>query len=271
MTDALPNDMLLSDEQVLTFIALGYLVLRPTHPDGYNARMHEALQQSGVETGPGVTEHIPALFEVCERPEVRGALTSLLGPDYVHLRHRNLYVNRPGSRSQGWHQDDDAPHRLHDVSTLIVFYYPQDVTLEMGPTVLLPGSHFREAPLDLLATYANIRGQQFMVVPAGTVALIHGGLWHAGTLNRSTLPRYMMKFMFERTHRQTRPTWNHDPQRAIALVRKSVQAMRPPVMSLCSDALEEWRRRIALWNWLRGDEPPLPCDTTLDVLNQVAP
>lgn len=266
----LSADALLSDEQMLAFIALGFIVLRPTHPAGYNERMHEALGRPGVETGPRVTEDVPALFEVCERPQVRGALTSLLGPDYVHLRHRNLYVNRPGSRSQGWHQDDDAVHRLREVSTLALFYYPHDVTLDMGPTVLLPGSHLREASLDQLSMYANIHGQRFMAVPAGTVVLIHGGLWHAATLNRSAIVRYMMKFLFARQTPPKRPSWRHDPQRSIALLRRHLRMTVPPVLSQCSDALEEWRRRLALWNWLRGDEPPLACDTTLDVLNFVA-
>lgn len=270
MTDTVPTDTLLSDEQMLAFIALGFLVLRPAHPDGYNERMHEALQKPGVETGPKITEEVPALFEVTERPPVRGALTSLLGPNYIHLRHRNLYVNRPGSRSQGWHQDDDAVHRLHELSTLALFYYPHDVTLDMGPTVLLPGSHFREASLDQLSMYANIHGQRFMAVPAGTVVLIHGGLWHAATLNRSTRTRYMMKFLFERKAPPTAPTWRHDPQSGHELIRRHLRTLVPPVLSQCSDALEEWRRRLALWNWLRGNEAPLPCATTLDVLNFLA-
>lgn len=265
------NDFLLTDAQMLSFILRGYAVLRPAHPPGYDAAIHEALLRPGVVTGGGITDTIPTLFDVCDRPEVQGFLTSVLGPAYRRLRHRNLYVNAPGSRSQGWHQDDDDAGRQGQVSVIALFYYPQDVTLDMGPTVVLPGSHLRVTTLDDLGAYANIKGQQFMQVPAGAVVMLHGGLWHAGTLNRSPVPRFMMKFMFERTTSPERPSWNHDPTDVRALLRRHLPAFHPPVLSLCSDALEEWRRRLALWNWLRGSDPPVPCETTLDILDLLAP
>ena len=72
-------------------------------------------------------------------------------------------------------------------------YYPRDVTVEMGPTVIVPGTHFRNAPTDRMATYTNIRGQVPLVVKAGTIALTHYDLWHGTFANRSSVSRHMIK------------------------------------------------------------------------------
>ena len=93
-------------------------------------------------------------------------------------------------------------------------YYPTDVTPDMGPTIIVPGTQFRNAPTDRMATYTNIRGQVPLVVKAGTVAFTHYDLWHGTAANRSPRKRHMIKFLFRRTQDNTAPTWNHDPEAA---------------------------------------------------------
>ena len=38
-------------------------------------------------------------------------------------------------------------------------YYPQDVTADMGPTYVVPGTHLYNTPSDMMQNYGNIRGQ----------------------------------------------------------------------------------------------------------------
>ena len=90
-------------------------------------------------------------------------------------------------------------------------YYPRDITPDMGPTVILPGTQFRNAPTDRMATYTNVKGQVPLVVKAGTVAFTHYDLWHATAANSSKVRRHMIKFLFGRTEDNTQPTWDHDP------------------------------------------------------------
>ena len=58
--------------------------------------------------------------------------------------HRYCHLNRPGSKGQNWHKDDyifDQNVRHHRFRWVIVFYYPQEVTSDIGPTGILPGRH----------------------------------------------------------------------------------------------------------------------------------
>ena len=117
-----------------------------------------------------ILDAVPELHQIYNDPAVRGALISLLGENYRMNSHRHCHMNKPGTRSQDWHQDSTNV-RHHQVRTVLGMYYPQDVSETMGPTVVLPGTHFRNAPTDRMATYAHFREQVVFDVPAGTVAI----------------------------------------------------------------------------------------------------
>jgi predicted dehydrogenase len=186
--------VLLCDDEVITFIIRGYLILEPVFPAGFNEAIHAATSELFARVkGRLNLDDIPQVQQVWTHPLVRGALISLLGSDYRMNVHRRCHVSRPGMPSQFWHQDD-INQRHHQVRTILAFYYPQDVTPELGPTVVLPGTHFRNAPTDRLATYANLRDQVLLTVKAGTVVLAHYDIWHAGTRNEGSKPRFGFRF-----------------------------------------------------------------------------
>ncbi len=97
-------------------------------------------------------------------------------------------------------------------------YYPQDVTLDMGGTLSVPGSHLRRTNESDTGRYQNLRGQTRLTCPAGTVVFLHHGIWHGGRRNDSDIVRYMFKIRFNPTVRQLR-LWNtddlHDPEVAL--------------------------------------------------------
>lgn len=70
----------------------------------------------------------------------------------------------------GWHVDDtymaDRP-----LTEILCMYYPQDVAEDMGPTMLLPGSHRRLYTPPQTAKLGWIRGQQKVVAKAGALPL----------------------------------------------------------------------------------------------------
>ena len=171
-----------------------------------------ALALDGLDRNPGdaIIQAVPALQDVLDDPRVRGVLTSLLGIDYEVLAHRHWHCKLPGSGYMHWHQDG-VNNRDPQIAVLLGMYYPRDVTAEMGPTIILPGTQFRNAPTDRMATYSNIRGQVPLVVAGGTVAFTHYDIWHGTAANRSPVKRHMIKFLFRRTRPNTVPTWNHDP------------------------------------------------------------
>jgi hypothetical protein len=242
---------LLTDDEVLAFIVRGYHLVEPDLPPGLNEAIRADLERLPENPGNAILERVPRLREVYGHPKVCGALISLLGPDMDMNAHRHHHMSPPGSVSQNWHQDGTNV-RHHQIRTVLAMYYPQDVTPQMGPTAVVPGSHFRNAPTDRMATYANIKGQVFLTVKAGTIAITHYDIWHAATLNRSPRPRHMLKFLFDRKSEPTAPSWNHDAQAAEIAARRWIPAMVGPPIGYNSDYYKEWQLRREMWDWLCG-------------------
>lgn len=256
--------VLLTDEEVGAFIARGYHLVEPDFPEGFNETVQNEIRFLERNPGNGVLDAVPLLSKVYGHPKIRGALISLLGHDYNMNGHRHLHTNPPGSRSQGWHQDGTNV-RHHQIWTVLAMYYPQEVPPEMGPTVVMPGTHFRNAPTDRLQSYGNLKGQVALTVKAGTVAITHYDLWHAMTLNRTDTPRQMLKFLFDRQSSPTTPTWDHNPDSADATMRKWISAM-VGVQGYCSDYYKEWELRKEMWLWLTGAKRTVPAGAFKDML-----
>lgn len=239
---------LLTDDEVITFIIRGYHIVEADFPQGFNESIYGELSQLTENPGDGILDRVPKLYQVYDHPKVRGALISLLGEEVQMNSHRHCHINPTGTRSQGWHQDG-VNQRHHQIRTVLAMYYPQDVTPDLGPTVIMPGTHFRNAPTDRMATYANFREQVVLNVKAGTVAITHYDIWHAATANRGARTRYMLKFLFSRRGEPKGPSWNHDPEKAAALMGRFGE--RACACSQ-SDHYKERGLRREMWNHLIG-------------------
>ncbi|MBT5874765.1 MAG: hypothetical protein HOH43_15210 [Candidatus Latescibacteria bacterium] len=256
---------LLSDDEVLRFISHGYHLVVPTFREGFNESICESIGEAGDGTGNGILEAVPLLQDVYNHPAVRGALVSLLGADYVMNGHRHLHINSPGSRSQGWHQDGTNV-RHHQIWCLLGMYYPHDVVAERGPTMIMPGTHLRNAPTDRLQTYTNIDGQIPLAVKAGTVALTHYDLWHAATLNRTEHPRYMLKFLFDRQAVPSAPSWAYDAETVDQVSARRIREQVGP-QGYSSDYYKEWELRTEMWQWMLGHDSSVPAGAFKDMLS----
>ncbi len=201
---------LLTDAEVARFIVNGYHIIEPELPVGLNERI--ARQLDGLERNPGdaIAETVPELWQIVGHPVVQGVLGSLLGHDFEVGAHRHWHCRPPGMGSLVWHQDSTNDRNI-TINRFLGLYYPREVTAAMGPTVILPGTHFRNAPTDRMQTYTNVRGQVPLIVKAGTVAFTHYDIWHSAAPNTSAQDRHMVKFLFNRTRPNDAPTWNHDP------------------------------------------------------------
>lgn len=254
---------LLTDAQMLDFIARGYHLIEPEpgdYPEGVHERVLASIARLKQNPGNHIYEAAPDLKDIYSSPRIVGALMSVLGDDMVMDPHRHLHTVRPGhSKSQTWHQDGTNV-RHHQTWCCLAMYYPQGVTAEMGPTAILPGTHFRNAPTDSMVNYTNIKGAMFLTVKAGTVAITHFDLWHAGTLNRSKTPRHMLKFLFNRVTPPVagQPSWNHDPATAADVVRAKIPSWVGPIQHYGSDYYKEWELRKEMWDWYLGRPNRVP-------------
>ena len=273
---------LLNDEQIRHFIVNGYVNVTadvPTH-------IHETIYDKTDELFAGGTDFrgdgqhnplnnilplVPELQFVLESPEVRGALTSILGNGYVMHPHRHCHPNFLGSTPSGkengkerlmmpLHKDGHAGGKRPRHRTprwAILFYYPQPCFAEQGPTCIIPGTQYiREFMLDgerqrhevhaegrngtrLLSENFLNRNLVPMSGELGTVWIMHFDMVHSFLQNYVSLNRYGMKFVFMRTEQPTAPSWDSE----------SPIWQPPEVNHVPYDAEILW---TYIWNWMYG-------------------
>ena len=287
----LDKNCLLDGAAMRQFIVDGYIQVQAQLPAGFNRRIcgkiDTVLARNG-NPGDDILPHVPEIQQVFDAPAVRGALTSLLGPDYAIHPHRHCHDHGPGGSGQHWHKDDyvgDQNVRHHRFRWVMAFYYPQDVSADMGPTAIVPGRQFYNTVDDnnLRRTVEELEIERNLAVEtslldnhdpalvrrvagrlagershttehgelplcgkAGTVNLVNFDTWHRATANRSDKMRYMLKFQFTRMREPAAgPSWSSTNPRWQAVGHDTEPALSEDV-----------------WNWLYGRERS---DTTPDV------
>ncbi len=201
----------LTDTQLQHFLQHGYLTLKTQLPAEFHREIYRRTEEVFAKEGnPGnnVLPRIPELHQVFADPVLSGGLASLLGPSYIMHSHRHCHINPAGSKGGGWHKDSYWGFhkvRSHRTRWVMIFYYPQDTTMENGPTAVMPGTQCYEqrAASEADEVHLPVCGE------AGTATLVHFDLWHQATANQTPNNRYMMKFQFVRMEEPTGPCWNH--------------------------------------------------------------
>ena len=197
---------LLNDQEMRKFIVNGYHIVKTSLPPDFHQKIQSrilALIQTEGIPGNNLLSKVPILDNVFTAPAITGALTSILGPDYVMHPHRACHYHPPKSQAQVWHKDYPIGGniRYHRPRMAMAFYYPQDVSDEMGPTAIQPGTQYFQQ-------YQNMVEGLPLCGQAGTVTIVHYDLWHKATENRSKEIRLMLKFLFCRTEEPQQPSWN---------------------------------------------------------------
>ncbi|WGF87785.1 HEAT repeat domain-containing protein [Marinivivus vitaminiproducens] len=233
--------ILLTDEQMQRFIAHGYLCLKTTLPESFHnniyARFDELIGgEANQNPGNNLLPAVPEIQRVFDDPAVQGALTSVLGPDYVMHPHRALHNNVPGSDAQAMHKDSYWGYtrrvRNHRPRWVMIMYVPQATPLERGPTGVIPGSQFQMQRPD-----EDLMPEVPGSLETGGFLLIHYDIWHRKMKNLTDQKRFMMKFEFIRMQAEPSVSWDHRDD-AWTL------ADAPPM-----DMTAVWARQ---WAWLRG-------------------
>jgi hypothetical protein len=186
-----PDSFLLRPDQVADFVTDGIVTLEPRVPAELNEDVIAAIK--GYEGDRYYCwRDLPVLHQVMDLPWISGAIRSFVGakPVYDHSFAHVIPARHP--RAQNWHADSVIDTRALGFD-LQVFYYPQATTEEMGATLVLPGSHLRRAKNGALGVYRNIVGQRQLACEAGTVVLMHQGIWHCAQPNQTDITRYMFK------------------------------------------------------------------------------
>lgn len=246
----------MTDLELCQFLDRGYHILQP---DGIRATVHDEVYDVALRLHTQRREisnplaslgaisdnlhvSVPCLNEILDSPVLEGALSSVLGERY--FRYPHSFIHESGPHDQTFHKDSPLPWgsrgavRSHRPNWAMIFYYPQETTIEMGATEILPGTQYwnvdrehddRPEGEDRLAMdctnqqlmamapterdthlYASVPELDRLIkpfrleVPKGSLVLVHFDLFHRGTRRTSTATRYMYKFWYLRTQEPTK-------------------------------------------------------------------
>lgn len=261
---------LLTTAQMAEFVARGFLRFDELVPEAINRDVMAAFDAGGIDAAPAGTPFshcypqpspIGAMLRI---PEIQGIIHSLVGPDPL-FDHHAIHVRQPNEgKAQGMHGDSIIDTRMHfDIQLM---YFPHDVPLEMGGTLLVPGSQYRRINEADIARYQNFAGQVPMVCKAGSLLALHHGIWHCGRQNKTDRKRYMYKIRLNPVVRQYR-LWNTDDLAAMTGGQKRIftteQNAAEDVQTILGRG-EPWYEdgggrleivnRVKMWRFLSGDE-----------------
>jgi ectoine hydroxylase-related dioxygenase (phytanoyl-CoA dioxygenase family) len=177
---------------------------------------HEVHVEPGARRISNIFNKTEAFDKCLWVPEILAASTYLLGEIKVHGA--NLRDPVKGYGHQDLHVD--VPKKFDDdwwvVNSMIMF---DDMTLDNGPTRVVPGSHkwapinvpyvnigdWEPAPLspedqarvprDLAAPYP---GEVLVEAPAGSAIICNSSMWHSGTLKKGNAYRRMLHLTYTR-------------------------------------------------------------------------
>ena len=241
----------LTDLEMCQFLDLGYHIIdssdisETTHDRLFEAAIdiHQRRAElsnpiASLETvADNLHVQVPLLNELFESDALDGALSSILGPRY--FRYGHSFIHQSGAYDQSYHKDSPLPWgtrgglRSHRPNWAMLFYYPQAVALDMGPTEILPGTQYwnvnREGTgrtegedrfdgtlsQDTVDDMSELEREQYfqkqvlefdrsvkplrLELPKGSLVLVHFDLFHRGTRSVGNDPRFMYKFWFVRT------------------------------------------------------------------------
>lgn len=219
------------------FVDSGYVIL----DDWLDPELVERIQQEAHQYGDIAIFERESVAELLCHTRIVEFISTLLETPEVAIspfRFWNHLSKGGFSDGGGWHVDDtwmaDSP-----LTEILCMYYPQDVTEDMGPTMLLPGSHRRLYTPTQTAKLGWIRGQQKVIVKAGALAVTYPSILHARAAHFSDKPRSMIKYGYEVA----------DPQYGYYLTKQAYDNLRRTELGCSLTKYAEAKdREDAVWN-----------------------
>ncbi|HEX2912152.1 MAG TPA: phytanoyl-CoA dioxygenase family protein [Chloroflexia bacterium] len=239
---------LLTASQMARFVTDGFLMVEDLVPPELNQatyRDERELAVSGYEFWRA-SDNIRAVFDL---PQVKGLIEGLVGRNPVYDHSFLHLVKANHLQAQNWHADSviDTRPFAFDIQA---FYFAHDTPREMGPTLVLPGSHLRKANTESIGRYKNIVGQRQLAAKAGTIVFMHHGIWHCAQPNYTDQTRYVFKLRL-RPGEEQRDLFNlegYTNPEVVDLITQGYQAWQG------NEARLEHVQRAKLWRYVTGDD-----------------
>jgi ectoine hydroxylase-related dioxygenase (phytanoyl-CoA dioxygenase family) len=245
--------MCLTEPEKRQLDELGYIVLEDFAGADLLSRLRERVGQLFAEEGdtagaefkqePGCRRlanlvNKGAVFqEIIAMPRLLEYIVHVLGPDFKLSSLNTRSVEPHGAGAQPLHADMGAVADELGYWVCNTVWMLDDFTPVNGTLRVVPGSHrWRQLPQQVLADpFADHPEQVLVTGRAGTVAVVNAHVWHAGTANRTPLPRTAVHAFY---CRRDQPQQQYQKR----LLRRKVQeALSPHLRHLLAldDALND--------------------------------
>ena len=199
----------LNDSEVLEVCKNGFLMLEGVVSDKINKKMIEYLNENPSNEPTELLDQNWFVENILLNPQAAGAVRSLLGKNFGLPNLIGNHRTETPLPAQEWHVDGGSIYGP-EVNYLQVFYYPQACPRDLGPTELLPGSHFLFSLQGYMGHYGRIRNSYHATAPAGSIFITVYNIWHRRSESATKGIRNNLKYNYWRTVEPTRD-WVIDP------------------------------------------------------------
>jgi len=261
-----PSRKLLATADMADFVARGVLVLEGVVSESVNqqaiAEIHRIRHDSRsldrperpLPGGNWRTSYPESsgLRSVLLTPQVAAAILSLVGPSAT-FDHDSPHI-RAAKTLEGQPLHADAVIDNNTAFDIQLLYFPQAVGPTDGGTKYIPGSHLRAIHETEVARYQHLVGETTWTGPAGSVLVMHHGLWHCATPNRGDAERLMFKVRLSPAEPQVR-LWDQTDLLTGTYSRESLDRTLwtpEPWMGQADHRLDHIAR-VRLWRYVSGD------------------
>ena len=128
---------------------------------------------------------------------------------------------------------------------ILTAYFPHDTPYEMGPTLVLPGSHMRSVLGNDISRYKNICGQKRLSGPGGRLVFMHEALWHCAQTNQTDQWRFMFKIRYNPRVPQRglfdTDGWDNDAMRRFFRTNKGAHSLTGESPAVVTERANWWR------------------------------
>jgi hypothetical protein len=175
-------------EEKQFFLEHGYLHALDVLTANHLATIQSEFDRVWELEKPRVNQHrllkYPAFIELIEHPPILDRHRAIFGRQVQLLQYDFL---RQGPRSEAqerhWHRDFSFPgDRPLSINTIL---YLDNMTEEVGPTRVVPGSHRGEALPPADHVNKPLPGEVAVSAAAGDAVFINSAIWHSGGRNQS--------------------------------------------------------------------------------------
>ena len=181
--------------------------LRPLNWDEVDTSLAQGRPGRRVDRYLCVFNRDPYWLQFTDRPGLIDLAEAALGAD-CHIIGMTAWRSHPGYRAEALHVDylpfsnDDSAlpaSRRMSIFILTVHFYLSDVTADVAPTRIVPGSHrAARAPRDTDNAWQG-RQPETILARAGDALVFRSDVWHAGSDNRSQHDtRYLLQVHYGR-------------------------------------------------------------------------